>query len=196
MASFTPVIPEVKITGTGEWPTRWPCLQYHDQVIEDGQGEYIDLNDVDIDDYVTCKELGHARVPVTSVSFKKTQIVDQSTGEHPGLVDGDYITCELKSEGDDHKRVYTQVCLRGTKGMHLIELTRVRTKTWKFCFYQALVALLVKTQLRLFSFLYFILFSSALFILISCSNHCLDISLLPAVTLIIFMIMHGCYLFM
>ncbi|XP_057341056.1 uncharacterized protein LOC130678061 [Microplitis mediator] len=148
MASFTPVIPEVKITGNGEWPTRWPCLQYHDQVIEDGEGGYVDLNDVDIDDYVTCKELGHARVPLTSVSFKKTQIVDQSTGERPGLVDGDYITCEFKSEGDDHKRVYTQVCLRGTKGMHLIELTRVRTKTWKFCFYQALVALLVKTQLR------------------------------------------------
>ncbi|CAD6225430.1 GSCOCG00005675001-RA-CDS, partial [Cotesia congregata] len=104
--------------------------------------------DVDVDDYATCRELGHARVPAVCLATKKThQIVDRSTGERPGLVDGDYVTCEFESKGD-YRLVYTQVCLRGTKGMHLIELARERTKTWKFCFYQALVALLAKTQLR------------------------------------------------
>lgn len=159
MSSFlkTESIPEVELA-----PESWTtgkCIPYLDQV--QGLGA-IDLNigDVDVDDYATCRELGHARVPAVCQTTKKThQIVDQSTGERPGLVDGDYVTCEFESKGDD-RLVYTQVCLRGTKGMHLIELARERTKTWKFCFYQALVALLAKTQLR--SSLFIILFFSLL----------------------------------
>ncbi|XP_044576999.1 uncharacterized protein LOC123260113 [Cotesia glomerata] len=146
MSSFikTESAPEVELES---WTTGERCIPYRDQVL--GLGA-IDSNvgDVDVDDYATCRELGHARVPAVCLATKKThQIVDRSTGERPGLVDGDYVTCEFESKGD-YRIVYTQVCLRGTKGMHLIELARERTKTWKFCFYQALVALLAKTQLR------------------------------------------------
>ncbi|KAG8041788.1 hypothetical protein G9C98_007092 [Cotesia typhae] len=149
MSSFlkTESSPEVELAAAESWTTG-KCIPYLDQVL--GLGA-IDLNigDVDVDDYATCRELGHARVPAVCQATKKTHhIVDRSTGERPGLVDGDYVTCEFESKGDD-RLVYTQVCLRGTKGMHLIELARERTKTWKFCFYQALVALYLEKGVKI-----------------------------------------------
>jgi len=71
--------------------------------------------------------------------------VDRAVGERSGLVDGDYVIVKLPSD-----RVYASVVLRGLKGMHLLEMNslRERKNTWKFCFYQAVVALLAKTQLR------------------------------------------------
>ncbi|XP_034936584.1 uncharacterized protein, partial [Chelonus insularis] len=159
------VIPEVKRTDSGKWPGTWPCIE------QDIAGEmrqlkrlekwkqkgllpcqYYSENELDdsekpYDDYASHKELGHARVPAVCVDVKKKFYVDRASGENPGLVNGDYIICEFKPVNGE-SRVYAQVCLRGIKGMHLIELWREREKTWKFCFYQALVALLVKTQLR------------------------------------------------
>lgn len=69
----------------------------------------------------------------------------RAVGERCGLVNGDnYVIVELPTN-----RVYAIVVLRGLKGMHLLELSsRERWDTWKFCFYQAVVALLAKTQLR------------------------------------------------
>ncbi|XP_024937778.1 uncharacterized protein LOC107264810 isoform X2 [Cephus cinctus] len=95
------------------------------------------------------KELGHARIPPACPTIKSNLMVDRAAGEHPGLVDGDYVIFELVSKKKGN-RTYADVCLRGMKGMHLQELegSRSREKTWKFCFYQALVALLAKTQLR------------------------------------------------
>ncbi|XP_011692991.1 PREDICTED: uncharacterized protein LOC105453034 [Wasmannia auropunctata] len=96
-------------------------------------------------DFANRKELGHARVLVPRPGAKLKLLVDRATGERHGLVNGDYVTVMLPS-----KRVYANVVLRGTKGMHLLEMSslRERKNTWKFCFYQAVVALLVKTQLR------------------------------------------------
>lgn len=100
-------------------------------------------------DYSDRKELGHARIPQTCPLPTKEMLVDQAAGEQPGLVDGDYIIFELPSKTRGN-RIYADVCLRGLKGMHLPELgpLRMRKNTWKFCFYQAIVALLAKTQLR------------------------------------------------
>ena len=101
------------------------------------------------DDYADHKELGHARIPRTCPKSTKYLLVDRAAGEDPGLVDGDYILFQLASKKKG-KRTYADVCLRGLKGMHIVELSpkRAREKTWKFCFYQAVVALLAKTQLR------------------------------------------------
>ncbi|XP_063983234.1 uncharacterized protein LOC135165660 isoform X2 [Diachasmimorpha longicaudata] len=101
------------------------------------------------ENFALYKELGHARIPVSCPRTEKLLRVDRASGDRPGLVDGVYVISELASEADEN-RVYTHVCLRGTKGMHVIELcgARTREKTWKFCFYQAVVALLAKTQLR------------------------------------------------
>ncbi|EZA54012.1 hypothetical protein X777_05861 [Ooceraea biroi] len=95
------------------------------------------------------RELAHVRAPVPCPKSKLELLVDRTTGERPGLVNGDYVIVELASEGLN-KRVYANVVLRGLKGMHLLELNtlRERRSTWKFCFYQAIVALLAKTQLR------------------------------------------------
>lgn len=95
------------------------------------------------------KELGHARLPEICPKMTKSFMVDRDAGERPGLVDGDYVVFEFYSKKRG-PRVYADVCLRGLKGMHLIELSdlRDRRSTWKFCFYQAIVALLAKTQLR------------------------------------------------
>ncbi|XP_011311578.1 uncharacterized protein [Fopius arisanus] len=103
----------------------------------------------ELENFGNFKELGHARIPVTCPRDEKLLVVERASGERPGLVDGDYIIAEVGSDPEE-PRIYTQVCLRGTKGMHLIELSGVRAKekTWKFCFYQAIVALLAKTQLR------------------------------------------------
>ncbi|XP_018359681.1 PREDICTED: uncharacterized protein LOC108758934 isoform X1 [Trachymyrmex cornetzi] len=97
-------------------------------------------------DFANRKELGHVRVPVSYLESRLKLSVDCAVGDQrPGLVDGDYMTVKLPSE-----RVYAYVVLRGLKGMHLLEISslRERRNTWKFCFYQAIVALLAKTQLR------------------------------------------------
>lgn len=100
--------------------------------------------------FVNRRELGHVRAPVPCPKSKlESVVVDRAIGERSGLVNGDYVIVELASEETD-KRVYANVVLRGLKGMHLVELStlRERRNTWKFCFYQAIVALLAKTQLR------------------------------------------------
>jgi hypothetical protein len=99
-------------------------------------------------DFTNRKELGHVRAPVSCRRKLKAELVDRAIGDRPGLVNGDYIIMKLVSE--EAKRVYANVVLRGLKGMHLLELSalRERKNTWKFCFYQAIVALLAKTQLR------------------------------------------------
>lgn len=100
-------------------------------------------------DYGLNKELGHARIPQTCPNPKFDLMVDRDVGERTGLVDGDYMKFLLPSKTRGN-RVYAGVCLRGLKGMHLMELgpLRIRKNTWKFCFYQAVVALLAKTQFR------------------------------------------------
>lgn len=100
-------------------------------------------------DFACRKELGHVRAPVTCPESRLKLLVDRAIGERPGLVDGDYVIAELTSEGHG-KRVFANVVLRGLKGMHLPELSALRERrdTWKFCLYQAIVALLAKTQLR------------------------------------------------
>ncbi|XP_014213227.1 uncharacterized protein LOC106642819 [Copidosoma floridanum] len=92
------------------------------------------------------KELGHAVIPRTLPKKRNVILVDRACGESPGLVEGDYVVFELVSK--KATRSYTNICLRGTTGMHLGELERVRERTWKFCLFQALVALLTKTQFR------------------------------------------------
>ncbi|KAK0178312.1 hypothetical protein PV328_002274 [Microctonus aethiopoides] len=168
MSSFKrETITEIKQTDNAKWPGIWPCidrniaeeirqteiikkrklrslLPYQDDPVNDSDPEKPH------DDFADHKELGHARIPKFCMSLKKLLVVERSCGEKPGLVDGDYITFELTSRNKNEKCVYAEVCLRGMKGMHLIELSsaRARKKTWKFCFYQALVVLLAKTQLR------------------------------------------------
>ncbi|KAK0181663.1 hypothetical protein PV327_003930 [Microctonus hyperodae] len=167
MSSFNrKTIAEMKQTDSAKWRGTWPCIN-RDIAEEIRQAEIIkkrklrsllpyqdDPNDSDPekphDDFADHKELGHARIPKFCTSLKKLLVVERSCGEKPGLVDGDYITFELTSGNKNEKCVYAEVCLRGMKGMHLIELSaaRARKRTWKFCFYQALVVLLAKTQLR------------------------------------------------
>lgn len=100
-------------------------------------------------DLANRKELGHARIPAACPE-PRPECVDRASGERPGLVDGDYVVAELQGPEGRDRRVYAYVVLRGLKGMHLPELgpARERRHTWKFCFYQAIVALLAKTQLR------------------------------------------------
>lgn len=99
-------------------------------------------------DFANRKELSHVRVPVTCPEAKEMLLVDRAVGERPGLVDGDYVIVGFASK--ERNNVYANVVLRGLKGMHLPELSplRERRNTWKFCFYQAVIALLAKTQLR------------------------------------------------
>lgn len=96
-------------------------------------------------DFANRKELDYVRVPVSYPESKRKLTVERAVGERPGLVDGDYVIVKLP-----FNRVYANVVLRGLKGMHLLEMSllRERKNTWKFCFYQAVVALLAKTQLR------------------------------------------------
>lgn len=93
------------------------------------------------------KELVHPRIPLSYPKKLDVQMVDRSTGESPGLVFGDYTIFDLESKKGDH-RTYATVTLRGLVGMHMVELEREREKSWKFCLFQGLVALLAKTQLR------------------------------------------------
>ncbi|XP_011500434.1 PREDICTED: uncharacterized protein LOC105364245 [Ceratosolen solmsi marchali] len=92
------------------------------------------------------KELIHARIPTTRVTSYDPVMIDRACGERIALVDGDCIVYEL--DCGEMNRSYANLCLRGMVGMHLEELQRVRARTWKFCLFQNIVALLVKTQLR------------------------------------------------
>lgn len=116
-----------------------------------------DILEDQANDYSERKELGHARIPQICTLPHKESLVDRCTGEKFGLVDGDYIIFELPSKARG-TRIYADVCLRGMKGMHLPELSvmRARKNTWKFCFYQGIIALLAKTQLRYLLNIYFI----------------------------------------
>ncbi|KAK2582865.1 hypothetical protein KPH14_008943 [Odynerus spinipes] len=154
-------------TESEKWPGVWPCdtrdfmgeLEERERLEEMGRKDLFpcDRAPQDVrqtlsrqlkDDFAVRKELGHARIPPICPKAKKL-LVDRAAGERPGLVDGDYMIFELFSKKKGI-RVYADVCIRGLKGMHLIELgcLRDRQNTWKFCFYQAVIALLAKTQLR------------------------------------------------
>ncbi|XP_076231261.1 uncharacterized protein LOC143177281 [Calliopsis andreniformis] len=160
------ITPQVSKTHSEKWPSMWPCTK-RDLVSElkerrmQRRKKRKDLFPCDPDvhdrevfddpdhDFSGRKELGHARIPQSCPPPTKDLLVDRAAGEQPGLVDGDYIIFELPSKARGN-RIYADVCLRGLKGMHLQELHMLRTrqKTWKFCFYQAVIALLAKTQLR------------------------------------------------
>lgn len=163
-----PVLKKVSLTDSGKWPGTWPCIA-RDLAGERRDAEKLKKRkaqgllpcqeasdtdsspDVPKDDFADHKELGHARIPLYCQSVHKTHSIDRYTGDKPGLVDGDYVLFLFdKGHSEASKRIYADVCLQGMKGMHLGELKdqRAREKTWKFCFYQALVALLAKTQLR------------------------------------------------
>ncbi|XP_033322662.1 uncharacterized protein LOC117218419 [Megalopta genalis] len=156
---------EVKKTDSGKWPGLWPCTKRNlvaemrerrrqerkrrkDLFPCEPDDEKDGFDDTG-NDYSDRKELGHARIPPVCPTPVKELQVDRAAGENPGLVDGDYIVFELPSKGKI-ARIYADVCIHGLVGMHLPELGlfRQRRKTWKFCFYQAIVALLAKTQLR------------------------------------------------
>ncbi|KAL0120014.1 hypothetical protein PUN28_007996 [Cardiocondyla obscurior] len=144
------------------WPTVWPCVT-RDEVNElEARGKerkrrrdvfpcdpVVDENEILLrerkSDFANRKELGHVRASAMSHPKPKRKTMDRAVGERPGLVDGDYVIVELPTG-----RVYAYVVLRGLKGMHLLEMSslRERRNTWKFCFYQAVVALLARTQLR------------------------------------------------
>ncbi|XP_012234573.2 uncharacterized protein [Linepithema humile] len=156
-------------TANARWPDVWPCAAQDltSELKMRGKREKEERKRKDIflfdpqendKDKLLCeqrsyfanrKELDHVRIPIKCPKLKAVSSEDRSTGECPGLVDGDYVIVELASE-KENKRVYANVVLRGLKGMHLPELCslRKRRNTWKFCFYQAIVALLAKTQLR------------------------------------------------
>ena len=86
------------------------------------------------------------RLPINCPKKNEILLVDRAIGDNPGLVAGDYILYELVSKKGS--RIYANVCLRGLVGMHLVELERTRENTWKFCLYQAVTALLARTQFR------------------------------------------------
>ncbi|KAI4504883.1 hypothetical protein M0802_000433, partial [Mischocyttarus mexicanus] len=154
-------------TDSEKWPSMWPCdtrdflteIEERERLEESKRKDIFPCDKIEKDvrqkltrqlkdDFAMRKELGHARVPPNCPKLNKFY-VDRASGEKPGLVDGDYVIFQLSSKKKG-VRVYADVCLRGLKGMHLVELAsfRNRQKTWKFCFYQAIVALLAKTQLR------------------------------------------------
>nr|XP_034195511.1 uncharacterized protein LOC117611610 [Osmia lignaria] len=155
----------VSKTTSDKWPGVWPCTtrDLANEILERRRQKRrtrTDLFPCDTDqiedefedpakDFSDRKELGHARIPQPCPLPGKELLVDRAAGEHPGLVDGDYIIFELPSKAKG-ARIYADVCLHGLKGMHLPELgvLRARQKTWKFCFYQAIIALLAKTQIR------------------------------------------------
>ncbi|XP_020289328.1 uncharacterized protein LOC109857441 [Pseudomyrmex gracilis] len=100
-------------------------------------------------DFANRKELGRVRAMVKCSRDTLRSMTSRAVGDRSGLVNGDYVIVELTPEGRD-RRVYANVVLRGLKGMHIPELSQLRERrnTWKFCFHQAIVALLAKTQLR------------------------------------------------
>jgi hypothetical protein len=103
-------------------------------------------DDEKLEELARKKELVHARIPITYLIEQENIKVDRACGERIGLVDGDCIIYEL--DCGEQSRTYANLCLRGLVGMHLEELKRIRQKTWKFCLFQNIIALLVKTQLR------------------------------------------------
>ncbi|CAK9805070.1 hypothetical protein ANTPLA_LOCUS4312 [Anthophora plagiata] len=164
--SDTAIDAPVSKADSEKWPGMWPCTtrDLAKEILERRRqkrktrkdlfpcdpDDIQDLFDDPNKDYSDRKELGHARIPQTCPLPTKELLVDRAAGEQPGLVNGDYIVFELPSKARGN-RVYADVCLRGLKGMHLPELGLLRTRknTWKFCFYQAVVALLAKTQLSI-----------------------------------------------
>lgn len=122
----------------------FPCDSQHDDDAEEF------LLREQRSDFANRKELGHVRTRVQCADSKLKLLIDRAVGERPGLVDGDYVIVEFDAPEGQDRRVYANVILRGLKGMHLPELSslRERRNTWKFCFYQAVVALLARTQLR------------------------------------------------
>nr|XP_012138611.1 PREDICTED: uncharacterized protein LOC105662224 [Megachile rotundata] len=152
-------------TTSDKWPGMWPCTtrDMAKEILERRKqqrrakrdlfpcdpGDVRDEFEDPSKDYSDRKELGHARIPQPCPAPTKELLVDRAAGEQPGLVDGDYVIFELPSKAKG-TRIYADVCLHGLKGMHLPELSvlRARRNTWKFCFYQAIVALLAKTQIR------------------------------------------------
>lgn len=160
-------------TEDDKWPGRWPCTtrdmtrellakrkkkrMKRKDLFPCDLDDTFDILEDQANDYADRKELGHARIPQICALPHRESLVDRCTGEKFGLVDGDYIIFELPSKTRG-TRIYADVCLRGMKGMHLPELSlmRARKNTWKFCFYQGIVALLAKTQLRYLLNVYFI----------------------------------------
>ncbi|XP_015191552.1 PREDICTED: uncharacterized protein LOC107074545 [Polistes dominula] len=155
-------------TDNERWPSMWPCdtrdflaeIEERERLEEKKRKDIYPCDNIEKnvgeklarqlkEDFAMRKELGHARLPQICPPKLNKFYVDRDAGERPGLVDGDYVIFQLFSKKKGF-RVYADVCLRGLKGMHLVELgsSRDRQKTWKFCFYQAVVALLAKTQLR------------------------------------------------
>ncbi|KMQ92044.1 hypothetical protein RF55_8023 [Lasius niger] len=157
-------------TGSGKWPGVWPCVTRDelktrrekegrkkrrdvfpcDPRHDDDDEEESLLRPEQRSDFANRKELGHVRARVRCADSKLKLLVDRAIGERPGLVDGDYVIVEFDAPEGHDRRVYANVVLRGLKGMHLPELSplRERRNTWKFCFYQAVVALCARTQLR------------------------------------------------
>ncbi|XP_051174843.1 uncharacterized protein LOC127290379 isoform X2 [Leptopilina boulardi] len=95
------------------------------------------------------QELGCARISPIFMKNTNYLFVDQAAGSNSGLVNGDFLKFEFISKKKE-KIVNLDVCLRGFRGMHVTELSskRAKGKSWKFCFYQAITAILTKTQLR------------------------------------------------
>ncbi|XP_036146275.1 uncharacterized protein LOC114254284 [Monomorium pharaonis] len=134
----------------GQTRTRLPKSERRNNVfrdqLDDDEDEFLRQQK---SDFANRKELCYVRVPPPRPKLKLEKSVDhRAAGNRPGLVNGDYVIVELRSPLEI-KRIYAIVVLRGMRGMHLLEMTsRERRNTWKFCFYQAIVALLAKTQLR------------------------------------------------
>ncbi|XP_023315140.1 uncharacterized protein LOC106652243 [Trichogramma pretiosum] len=149
-----------------DWPRSWPCIDEDDvrkmkirlrkMKMKKMLKSPCEVNAIDspgtsdderMEEMAHQKELGHARIPVTKPKPDIKVTIDRACGNQPGLVFGDYIYWSLTSK-NNARLEYANVCLRGLTGMHLGELSRSRRTTWKFCLYQAMVALLAKTQLR------------------------------------------------
>ncbi|XP_029666284.1 uncharacterized protein LOC115237416 [Formica exsecta] len=158
---------KIRRTESGKWPSVWPCVTRDELKTREKEGRKRrrDIfpcdpqHDDDAEefllreqrsDFANRKELGHVRKRVQCADSKLKLLIDRAVGERPGLVDGDYVIVEFDAPEGQDRRVYANVVLRGLKGMHLPELSslRERRNTWKFCFYQAVVALLARTQLR------------------------------------------------
>lgn len=104
-----------------------------------------DSEEDELEELAKMKELNHARVPITELKKGEDKmLVDRCCGPSTGLVFGDYIVVELKSS--EASRSIAYVTLHGLKGMHIAELEREFETAWKFDMYQAMVALLAKTQ--------------------------------------------------
>ncbi|XP_048505518.1 uncharacterized protein LOC105683224 [Athalia rosae] len=163
MSCFVPEdVPLVSKTDSGRWPGVWPCKERDSspealkgkrkfgQPCTEVDSENASASGEPEDDFASHIELWHARIPPECPSERSNPpMIDRAIGLNSSLVSGDYILTETVSKKKGN-RVYATACLRGLVGMHIAELDalRARVKTWKWCFYQAIIALLVKTQLR------------------------------------------------